>query len=177
MSQDNTAVAGEPSSDTPAEGVKEFAPIQSQDDLNRIVEARLARERAKYADHEELRKAAERLAEIEDRDKSELQKANERAEQAERKALEAEQRAAEKEREFLVSQIAAAKKVPAKYLQGATAEELEASADEFLADIQAISPERKPGVVPSAGTGDPKPEVASLDTGRARAQALIQNNS
>jgi hypothetical protein len=177
MSEDITAIAGEPSSDIPADGVKEFTPPQSQEDLNKIIEARLARERAKYADHAELQKAAERLAEIEDRDKSELQKANERTEQAERKALEAEQRATEKEREFLVAQIATAKKVPAKYLQGATAEELTASADEFLADIQAIAPDRKPGVVPSAGTGDPKPEVSSLDTGRARAQALIQNNS
>lgn len=177
MSEDITAIAGEPSSDTPEDGAKDFTPPQSQEDLNKIVEARLNRERAKYSDYQELKKAADKLAELEAANQTELEKAVARAEAAEKRATEAAELAAEKEREFLVSQIATAKKVPAKYLTGTTAEELEDSADEFLADIQAISPERKPGVVPSAGTGDPKPEVASLDTGRARAQALIQNNS
>lgn len=177
MSEDITATAGEPSSENPTDGVKEFTPPQSQEDLNKIVEARLNRERAKYSDYQELKKAADRLAEIEAASQTELEKAVARAEAAEKRAAEADERAAEKAREVLVTQIATAKKVPAKYLSGSTAEELEASADEFLADIQAIAPDRKPGVVPSAGTGDPKPEVSSLDTGRARAQALIQNNS
>lgn len=178
MSDDNTAVAGEHHENLQGqEGVKEFTPIQSQDDLNKIVEARLARERAKFADYPELKSKAEKLAEMEEQGKSELEKAIARAEKAEQDAAAAAELVAAKDREVLVRDVAADKKVPAKYLTGGTREELEASADEFLADILTIAPDRKPGHIPFAGTGEPKGGVSSLDTGRARAQALLQTNS
>jgi septal ring factor EnvC (AmiA/AmiB activator) len=171
MSDDNTAVAGEqPNAEQVAKG---FAPIESQEDFDKRIQERIARERAKFGDYDDLKKAAERLAAIEDRDKSELDKANERAAAAERKAQEAEERVAAKDREVLVERVSAAKKVPAKYLSGSTVEELEASADGFLADIQAIVPDRVTGHVPSAGTGDPRPPAASLETGAERARATL----
>ena len=46
----------------------------SQEDVNRIIEGRLAREREKYADYEQFRAAAERLQEIEDAQLSENEK-------------------------------------------------------------------------------------------------------
>jgi hypothetical protein len=175
VSEDNTAVAGEqPIAEQEQKG---FALIDSQEEFDRRIQERIARERAKFADYPELKSKADKLAEIEDRDKSELQKAIDRADELERKVLEAEERANTKEREALVERVSAAKKVPAKYLTGATLEELEAAADEFLTDIQAIAPDRKPGHVPSAGTGDPKPEISSLDTGRARAQAHLNKTN
>lgn len=125
----------------------------------------------------ELEPAQARLAELEQAGQSELEKAIARAEKAEQAAAKAAELVAQKDREVLVGRIASEKKVPAKYLTGATEEELVASADEFLADIQAIVPDRKPGHVPSAGTGDPKPEVSSLDTGRARAQAHLNKTN
>lgn len=170
MSDDITAVAGE-AREQGQGGAKEFAPIQSQDDLNRIVEARLARERAKFADYQELKAAADKLAALEDRDKSELDKAIARAEKAEREAAEKDAALAEKDREVLVQRVAAEKKVPAKWLSGATQEELEASADEWLADAQGVAPVSKPGVVPSAGTGDGSGASAmSLEDVRERAR-------
>lgn len=61
-----------------------------------------------------------------DAEKSELQKAVERAERAEKLASDAERRA-----------IASAEGVPAKYLTGATPEEWQASAAEYKADLAA----------------------------------------
>lgn len=119
----------------------------------------------------ELEPAQARLAELEAEGQTELQKAIARAEAAEQKLNAADTAA----RESLVTLVAEAKKVPAKYLTGNTVEELRASADEFLADIQAIAPDNKVGVIPTTGTGNPNPDVSSLDTGRARAQALLNN--
>lgn len=173
---DNTANAGEKAGET-----SEYQAPATQEELDRIVQKRLDRERRKHEEElselDELRAKASRLAELEEAGQTELEKAIARAEKAERAAAEAAELVAKKDREVLISRVAAEKKVPAKYLSGDTEEELIAAADEFLADIQSITPDRKPGHVPSTGTGDPKPEVSSLDTGRARAQALLQTNS
>lgn len=80
-------------------------------------------------------------------------------------------------RKALAEKVATVKGVPAKYLAGDTEEDLMASADEFLTDIEPLGAKRTPGVVPSSGTGDPKPQAASLDTGKARAEALLTGNS
>ena len=172
MSDDNTAVAGEHHESDQGEGVKGFAPIESQDDLNRIIEARLARERAKFADYPELKSKAEKLAEIEDRDRSELERAIARAEKAEREVSERDAALAEKDREVLVQRVSAEKKVPAKWLSGSTQEDLEASADEWLADAKGVVPVSAPGYVPSAGTGDGS-GASSLDGIKERAKAFV----
>lgn len=70
--------------------------------------------------------AARRLKEIEDANKSDLEKAAARAEAAEAKAKELELHA-------LRLEVAAAKKVPADLLTGSTQEELEAAADKLIA--------------------------------------------
>ena len=56
----------------------EFRPIESQDDLNRIIGERLDRERAKFSDYDDLKAKASRLDEIEDANKTEIEKARER---------------------------------------------------------------------------------------------------
>lgn len=80
-------------------------------------------------------------------------------------------------RKALAEKVATVKGVPAKYLTGDTEEDLVASADEFLADVQGIAPDRPSGVVPSAGTGATRPDVASLNTGRERALAKLNPES
>ena len=55
-----------------------FEPLTSQEALDRIVTSRLARERAKYADYEELKGKAARLDQLEAESKSELQREQER---------------------------------------------------------------------------------------------------
>ena len=65
--------------ETPKDGkAADFRPIESQDDLNRIIGERLDRERAKYADYDDLKAKAERFDEIEDANKTEIEKARER---------------------------------------------------------------------------------------------------
>lgn len=126
MSEDITADAGEGTTTVPNADEKPFTAPQSQEDLNKIIEARLARERAKYADYDSLKTAAEKLAEIEAANQTEAEKAQARLEAAERRATELEARA-------LRAEVANEKGVPAKLLAGATREELEAAADELIA--------------------------------------------
>lgn len=74
---------GKTSGETPA--AKQFEPINSQDDLNRVIAERIQRERAKFADYDDLKTKASRFDELDQKNKSELEKATERA-----AALEAE---------------------------------------------------------------------------------------
>lgn len=60
--------------ETPPEGDTFVAPT-SQDEFDRMVGARLARERAKYADYEDLKAKASKFDEVDAASKSELQKA------------------------------------------------------------------------------------------------------
>ncbi|MGB8021854.1 MAG: hypothetical protein WCF04_11550 [Candidatus Nanopelagicales bacterium] len=89
--------------------------------------------------------AAQRLAEIEESQKTEQQKLTDRAAEAERRAAEAEARWAKAE-------VAAAKGLPAGLalrLTGTTREELEADADILLQQIQSTKPPTKPPLPPA----------------------------
>ncbi len=114
----------------PGTAPEAFAPVTSQEEFDRRIGPRLARERettaAQYAGFAEYKASHEKLMALEDADKTELQKtqdalsaANSRAEAAERSAL--------------VTRVALAKGVPAEGLTGTTQAELEASADALLA--------------------------------------------
>lgn len=83
--------------------------------------------------------------------------------------LESAVSAAEKRVEVaeLAADVAAAKGVKLRYLAGETREELEASADEWLADAKSIS---RVGVVPTQGTGEAAPRASSYEAGAARAR-------
>lgn len=86
--------------------------------------------RKEAADHRKAREAADtRLKELEDRDKTEVEKATARAAESERRAVEAEAK-------LLRVEVAAQKNLKAKavpLLHGTTREEIEASADALLA--------------------------------------------
>lgn len=84
--------------------------------------------------------------------------------------LEAQASAAEKraERAEIAAEVATAKGVKLRYLTGETREEIEASADEVLADFRSMA---KIGVVPTQGTGDPAPRTSSYESGAERARA------
>lgn len=140
MSDDITADAGE-TTESVAE-VSGFKAPESQEELDRIIQARVARVSSKYADYEELQKAANRLKEIEEANKSESEKAQARAEAAEK-------RAADLELQVLRADVASEKGVPAKLLAGSTREELEAAADELIA----FRGEQKPPVPKSSAFG------------------------
>lgn len=134
-----------------------FTAPASQEELDRIIGERLARERAKYAGFDDIKAKAEQYDALEEQNKTELQKALDRAAAAEALAAEASAKA-------LRSDIAAAKNVPVDLLSGATKEELEASADRLLAfrGEQPAGPKAPfvPAVTPGAG-GKPVKSVSA----------------
>ncbi|MBF6584426.1 DUF4355 domain-containing protein [Nocardia farcinica] len=116
----------------------------TQSEVDRLLGERLAREREKFADYDDLKAKAQRLQEIEDANKTEQQKAQERIEQLSRQLAEKEQLVAQATLQSLKATVAAKKGVPASSLTGTTQEELEASADELIAWRDAAkSPARK----------------------------------
>jgi hypothetical protein len=74
------------------QGGATFTPEQ-QAQVDRIVRDRLARQKAQFADYEDLKNKASEYDKIAESNKTELQKAQERAAQAERTAAEAQERA------------------------------------------------------------------------------------
>lgn len=115
------------------ENQEETPKSYTQDELNKIIGARLDRERKKmaeqYADYDALKADAEAYREIQEAQKSELEKAMERI-----AALESEKEArrAADEHNELVKKIMADHSVDAEYaplLTGKTEEELNAQAE------------------------------------------------
>lgn len=108
------------------EQAKEFTAITSQDDFDAAIQARIARERAKFADYDDIKAKADRLTEIENANKTEVERQQEALAEAQAQlaALTVAKTRAE---------VAAAKGVPAELLSGSTQAELEASADALIA--------------------------------------------
>lgn len=90
----------DPNAPAPTEGTVEQPPPSSGDgdrtfsqaDLDAIVERRLAKERAKFADYDEHKAATARLKEMEDAERSEVERAQNAAREAEERAAQSEQR-------------------------------------------------------------------------------------
>lgn len=103
------------------QGAQEFKPITSQDELNRLIGARIEKVKSQFGDYDDLKSKASKLDEIEQASKSELEKAQERIAELE-KATSAAQRAA------LVTRVAAEEDVIPEVLTGDTEEEMRATA-------------------------------------------------
>jgi vacuolar-type H+-ATPase subunit I/STV1 len=102
----------------------------TQAELDRIINERLQRDRAKYADYEALKEKAGKFDQLEENQKSELQKATDRA-----ASLQAELDKLKKANEVRVirEKVAAAKKVPVGLLTGDSEEACTQQADAILA--------------------------------------------
>lgn len=122
--------------------------------------------KAKARDNEKRAKensdAAKRLKELEDAQKTELQREREAREAAEKAAAELR---AERELTQIRAQVSKSTGIPAEVLRGNTQEEIEDHAQ----SLKALLPEpRKPGQVPaegrtvSTGSGDPAQQFAEL---------------
>lgn len=109
--------------ETPAESGTER--VFTQEEVNTLVGQAKLKERGKYKDFDSYKAAFEELQAIKEQGKSELQKAIERAEAAER---ERDALASEKEIRSILREVAASTNVPIDLLHGATREEIEASA-------------------------------------------------
>jgi hypothetical protein len=127
MSKENTpAGAAAPEGGTGEKAPREFSPITTQEQLDHIVGARLARVEAKFADYGDLKAKAEKFDKQEEASKTELQKAEDRAAAAEK---ELQGYKAKEQRAAWAKEVSEATGVPAAALRGATKEEMQAHAE------------------------------------------------
>lgn len=109
---------------------EEFKPIQTQEDFDAAIKSRLARERVKaiapFADYEALKAKAAKLDEIEEKGKSDLERANERIAELEGAAKKRE----EADRvEALKKKVSKATGVPVDLISGSDEESMTAFAE------------------------------------------------
>ena len=97
----------------------------TQDELNAIVNDRLGREKAKYSDYEAMKAKAAKFDELEEANKTELQKASEKV-----SALQDELNAIKKSNEIrdIRAEVAKEMGIPAELLTAETREDCEAQA-------------------------------------------------
>lgn len=111
----------------------------TQEDVNRMIGERLARENAKYSDYEELKKKASEYDQMKDSEKSELQKATERADQLQ---LQLDKLTKDNAVRVIREKVAKEKGIPVGLLTGDT-EEL------CISQADAIIDFAKPGSYPT----------------------------
>lgn len=136
---------------------KGFEPITSQDDLDKVIQARVARERAKFSDYDALKaKAAQAEAAENAKKTAEQQNAD--------RLANLEQELATERAGRLRAQVAASKGVPEALLTGVTVDELEASADALIQFRGEKTPRPDPsqGPKPAPSAGTPQQQFASF---------------
>lgn len=154
-------MADEPKTEPQAKPEGEPAPKTfTQEDVDRVVGERLAREREKYSDHEELKAAAEKLKEIEEANKSELEKA---ASQRDKFKSDAEKFGSENTRLRVAIEkgLVGDKADLVDRLRGNTKEELEADADALLKMFEGQRQEPTPNF--DGGVREPAPTPKTPD--------------
>lgn len=126
----------------------------SQDEVNRMIGERLSREREKYANYDELKAKAEEYDKVQEASKSELQKAEERANQLQAKydsMVKAEKVRAIRE------QVSQETGVPSNLLNGDTEEACKAQAEAILAfkgnspSYPSVKDKGEPSKLPTGG--------------------------
>lgn len=99
----------------------EFKPITSQEELDKLIGARIGKVKSQFADYDALKEKASKFDEAEQASKSEIERAQERIKELEAKASTAE-------RSALQQRIAAEEGVIPEVLHGSTEEEMRAAA-------------------------------------------------
>jgi hypothetical protein len=124
----------------------EFTPITSAEQLNALLEKQKLEQSKQYSDYDDLKKAAEKLKAIEDKDKSEAELLNERLAQVQAELDEHKKRA---ESSILRGKIAKETGIAPELLRGDTEEEIKEHA---LQLAEYLSAQEKGSLyVPGAG--------------------------
>lgn len=140
---------GNESGDTTSDaGESAFKPIESQEDLNSVIADRLKRERAKFGDYDDLKAKASRLDEIEEANKSELEKVTDRVTAAE---AQRDQALAETLRLRTAVKFGISEEDAALFLTGTDEETLEAQAKRLAERVETSSGPRQPKPDPNQG--------------------------
>ena len=145
---------------TTQENVEGQVRTFTQDEVNAIIGKRLAEEKSKFADYEEIKAKAAKFDEAEEANKSELQKAVERANN-----LEAELAGLKKSEEVRQTRekIATETGIPAHLLTGDTEEACKAQAEAIKAYATPTYPKVKDsGEVPKTTSGNAKADFAEF---------------
>ena len=138
-----------------------FKPITSQDEFERILGKRLQRERAKFADYDDLKsKVADQEATIAD----------------------LREKLGESTLKDLRKSIADEAGIPENLLRGTTEAELKAHAEDLKAAFSKTEEDeqvaaRRSARSPHTGTGGERPAAPSQEQGRERARALLTKNN
>ncbi|CAN5837950.1 hypothetical protein BH24ACT5_BH24ACT5_04750 [soil metagenome] len=141
-----------------------YVPPATQADLDKIIGERLGKERAKYAGFDDLKAKADKLDDLEAKNKSELDKAQERAAAAERErdAARLEQLRYRIAAEFKITDVADA-------IAGNTEDEIKANAERLASLTQTKSSVINRSASTAAGRAkDSEP------TGKERAAAAVR---
>ena len=145
----------------------------TQSEMDAIIRERLAREQGKYADYDELKEKASKLDQIEEQNKSELQKAQERADELAR-VIEARDKAdnLRKIRESVSTETG----VPVSLLTGETEEDCKAQADAINAYSKSVP---KHPNLPDGGEPTPptitKDDILKIADEKKRLKAIEDN--
>jgi len=164
-STDPAPISGQASTPATENNMSGFKPITTQEELDRLLGARIFEERAKYQDYNDLKAKAAQFDALDEASKSDLQKMQSRAEKAE---AELKKLNAEKQIELWKQEVAKATGVDARILSGITKEEIE----QFAATLLEIYPKQSAGVVPSEG-GQAKPTGGSVRDQFASAMSQV----
>lgn len=156
----------ENSSDTTKNG---YQPPATQADLDRIIADRVSRERAKYSNYDELKAKADQFDKVEEAQKTEVQKLQDRLTAAESEAAELK---TAQHRAELIATIAAETGVDAKAIRGSNETEIREHANllKTLIDVNAGPPKKTAPYTPSDGSG-------GADTGGSTKESFVETMS
>lgn len=100
---DTSNTDGNQTSEPTSTAGDEFKPITSQDDLNKVLNERLTRERAKFADYKDVKTKAAEYDKLAEANKSEIDKAMDRVTKAEAEVASVPNKVADALRAHLVT--------------------------------------------------------------------------
>jgi hypothetical protein len=132
----------------------EFKTIETQEELNGIIEARLQRERAKYADYEQLKKDSKTLKELQGKKyDDQITALNGQIQKAQNDLTAMKTRAEAAERSLLRSRIAAEKHLPAELADRLTGDDEAALRADAEVLVKLIAPVQPPAPLADPGSG------------------------
>ncbi|WP_280473294.1 hypothetical protein [Nocardia asiatica] len=150
----------------------------TQADVDRLLGERLAREKQKFADYDELKSAAAELKQIKDANKSESQKLTDQIAALQKQLADRDAEVSTLALDKLRAEVAADKGVPAGRLRGSTKEDLEADADAYLTEIasrETATKRKSPAPTTGLKSGASSTGDTSADPMERAAAALRQH--
>lgn len=125
----------------------------TQEEVDAIIEKRLARANSKFSDYDDLKAKAAKFDEVENANKSELQKAQEREAELQKQV---DAYTSEKQQQEWKAEVSKKTNVPADLLRGSSLEEIQTHAEQLSA---VLNPKPKGAPLHNQGTqpsGTPK---------------------